>query len=148
MDQNTVAKFKNVWNEQNEQASVTEPSQPVAVSHFNPGSQYFACVALRPEVDVNACCNTRIRNSIPALCCVAACVQINLYALLVAMQLKQNIVNQALYLSHSAFYSLCCGHTLFCSSWVIEQLEAVPCLLPRSAILCLSTSYLNWFYIS
>ena len=61
MDQNTVAKFKNVWNEQYEQASVTEPSQPVAVLRFKPGSQYFACVALRPKVDVNACCNTRIK---------------------------------------------------------------------------------------
>ena len=104
-----------MWNEEYEQASVTEPSQPVAVSRFKPGSQYFACIALRPEVNVNAYCNARIKNSIPALRCVATCVQINLYALLVAMRRKQlqNILNQALYLSHSAFYSLCCGHTLF-----------------------------------
>ena len=44
----------------------------------------FACVALRPEVNVNACCNAGIEKfSIPALRCIATRVQINLYALLV-----------------------------------------------------------------
>ena len=38
---------------------------------LRPGSQYFACVALRPEVNVNTCCNARIEKiSIPVLTCV------------------------------------------------------------------------------
>ena len=66
-----------------------------------PGSQYFACVVLQLEVNVNACCNARIeKNSIPGLRCIAMRVQINLYALLVATQHKQNIVNQALVGTH------------------------------------------------
>ena len=43
------------------------------------------------EVNVNACCNTRLEKFL-FLRCIA---QINLYALPVAKQCKQNIVNQA-----------------------------------------------------
>ena len=52
----------------------------------------FACVVLRPEVNVNTYCNARI--AIPTLRCVAKRVQINLYALTIVTRRKQNIVNQ------------------------------------------------------
>ena len=43
------------------------------------GSQYFACVALQPEVNVNVCFNARIEKfSIPVLHCNTTLVQINL----------------------------------------------------------------------
>ena len=57
----------------------------------------FACVALQPELNVNACCNARlVKISIPTLRCIATCIQINLYALPVTTRRKQNIVNTAL----------------------------------------------------
>ena len=49
----------------------------------------FACVALRPGVNVNAWCNVRIEK-ILFLCCIAKCIQINLDALVVATRRKQN----------------------------------------------------------
>ena len=72
---------------------------PVGLKALGWVHNIFACVVLRPEVNVNTCCNAGIEKfSIPALRCVATRVQINLYALPVATRRKQNIVNQALYL--------------------------------------------------
>ena len=57
---------------------------------------------LRPEVNVNACCNTRIEKlSTPALRCVTMRIQINLYAFLVATPPKQNIVNSVVSKTHT-----------------------------------------------
>ena len=60
------------------------------------GSQYFACVALQPEV------NAAMQEYKVFYSCVATCIQINLYTLLIPTQCKKNIVNQALFVRFSA----------------------------------------------